>query len=61
YGTLGLGLASAVLTGLGGLLYGRLGAGAFWVMAALCALALPLTVGLGRNAGKSSATPVFPK
>jgi|GEM_PF-652348 len=60
YGTLGLGVASAVLTGLGGLLYGRLGAGAFWVMAALCALALPLTVGLGRKAGKSGATPVPP-
>ncbi|MCJ2019475.1 MFS transporter [Methylobacterium sp. E-065] len=58
YGTLGLGVASAVLTSVGGLLYGRLGAGAFWFMAALCALALPLTVGLGRNAGKSGATPV---
>ncbi|MCJ2063732.1 MFS transporter [Methylobacterium sp. J-088] len=46
YGTLGLGVASAVLTSLGGLLYGRLGAGAFWVMAGLCALALPLAVGL---------------
>lgn len=43
YGTLGLGLASALLTAVGGLLYGAFGAGAFWFMAALCAAALPLT------------------
>ncbi len=42
YGTLGLGVASAVLTATGGLLYGALGAGAFWTMAALCVLAFPL-------------------
>ncbi|GJD34944.1 MFS transporter [Methylobacterium aerolatum] len=41
YGNLGLGVASAALTAMGGLLYGAFGAGAFWVMAALCALALP--------------------
>ncbi|WP_407529732.1 MFS transporter [Methylobacterium oryzisoli] len=46
YGTFGLGVASAVLTGTAGLLYGWLGAGAFWVMAALCCLALPLAPGL---------------
>ncbi|GAN46017.1 MULTISPECIES: MFS transporter [Methylobacterium] len=46
YGTLGLGVASAVLTAAGGLLYGAFGAGAFWGMAALCALALPLAAGL---------------
>lgn len=40
YGTLGLGVASAVLTATGDLLYGAFGAGAFWVMAALCAVAL---------------------
>ncbi|WP_128560785.1 MFS transporter [Methylobacterium crusticola] len=50
YGTLGLGLASAVLTAAAGLLYGHLGAGAFWAMAALCAAAVPLAAGLGRGA-----------
>jgi PPP family 3-phenylpropionic acid transporter len=49
YGTLGLGVASAVLTGISGLLYGWLGAGAFWVMAGLCCLALPLASGLRRK------------
>ncbi|MGH1588033.1 MFS transporter [Methylobacterium phyllosphaerae] len=49
YGTLGLGVASAVLTATGGLLFAALGAGAFWVMAGLCAAALPLTVGLRRK------------
>ena len=49
YGTLGLGVASAVLTATGGLLFAALGAGAFWAMAGLCAAALPLTVGLRRK------------
>ncbi|GJE47343.1 putative 3-phenylpropionic acid transporter [Methylobacterium tardum] len=48
YGTLGLGVASAVLTATGGLLYGAFGAGAFWAMAALCASALPFLGGLDR-------------
>ena len=42
YGTLGIAL-SALLTVSSGLLYGRVGAQGFFVMAALCALALPLT------------------
>jgi PPP family 3-phenylpropionic acid transporter len=46
YATLGLGLANTVLTGLSGWLYGRLGADAFWSMAALCLLALPLAASL---------------
>lgn len=50
YGTLGLGIASAVLTGTVGLLYGRFGAQAFWAMAVLCGLALPFASGLGRRA-----------
>lgn len=53
YGTLGLGVASAVLTAAGGLLYGAFGAGAFWVMTALCVAALPLAAGLGRDAASS--------
>ena len=43
YGTVGIGAAIALLTLLSGALYARLGAQGFWVMAALCALALPLT------------------
>jgi MFS transporter, PPP family, 3-phenylpropionic acid transporter len=43
YGTVGIGAAAAVLTLVSGALYARVGAQGFWVMAALCALALPLT------------------
>jgi MFS transporter, PPP family, 3-phenylpropionic acid transporter len=43
YGTVGIGAAIAVLTLVSGALYARVGAQGFWVMAALCALALPLT------------------
>jgi MFS transporter, PPP family, 3-phenylpropionic acid transporter len=43
YGTIGIGSASALLTFISGALYGRLGAQGFWAMAALCALAFPLT------------------
>jgi PPP family 3-phenylpropionic acid transporter len=41
YGTVGIGAASAVLTLVSGTLYARMGAQGFWVMAVLCALALP--------------------
>ncbi len=43
YGTVGIGAATALLTFVSGALYERLGAQGFWVMAALCALALPVT------------------
>ena len=43
YGTLGVGVATALLTLASGPLYSRLGPAGFWVMAALCASALPLT------------------
>jgi PPP family 3-phenylpropionic acid transporter len=43
YGTVGIGAAIALLTFVSGALYSRLGAQGFWVMAALCALALPIT------------------
>jgi MFS transporter, PPP family, 3-phenylpropionic acid transporter len=46
YGTLGIGAATALLTFVSGALYARLGAQGFWVMAALCAVALPLTLKL---------------
>jgi MFS transporter, PPP family, 3-phenylpropionic acid transporter len=42
YGTVAIGTASAVLTLASGMLYGAIGAEGFWVMAALCAVALPL-------------------
>ena len=44
YGTVGIGAATALLTFVSGALYARLGAQGFWVMATLCALALPLTL-----------------
>jgi PPP family 3-phenylpropionic acid transporter len=43
YGTVGIGAATAILNLVSGALYARLGAQGFWVMAALCALAFPLT------------------
>ncbi|HKQ27181.1 MAG TPA: MFS transporter [Burkholderiales bacterium] len=48
YGTVGIGAASALLTLVSGVLYGRFGAQGFWLMAGLCALALPLTWKLRR-------------
>lgn len=46
YGTVAVGAASTALTLASGPLYGHLGASAFWVMAALCAAALPVAYGL---------------
>jgi PPP family 3-phenylpropionic acid transporter len=42
YGTVAVGLATALLTLGSGPLYAQAGAGGFWVMAALCAAAIPL-------------------
>jgi PPP family 3-phenylpropionic acid transporter len=42
YGTVGVGAAGAVVTLASGWLYGRLGAAAFAVMAALCLAAMPI-------------------
>lgn len=56
YGTVGVGGATALLTLASGALYARLGAQAFWVMAALCALAFPLSWTLRQGAfGESAA------
>jgi MFS transporter, PPP family, 3-phenylpropionic acid transporter len=41
YSTIGIGATTAVLTLLSGAIYPRLGASAFWIMAALAAAALP--------------------
>lgn len=46
YATLGIGGATALFTLLSGILYMRLGAAGFWIMAALCAAALPVTLKL---------------
>lgn len=46
YGTVAVGAASTALTFASGPLYSRFGASAFWVMAALCAVALPVSYGL---------------
>ena len=51
YGTVGIGAASALLIVISGALYARLGAQGFWVMAALCALAFPLTWKLRQHVG----------
>jgi PPP family 3-phenylpropionic acid transporter len=49
YGTVGVGLATSALTIASGELYAHLSAHAFWAMAALSLLALPLTPGLRVN------------
>jgi len=48
YGTVGIGGTSALVTLVSGALYGRLGAAGFWVMAGLCAAALPFAFRLSR-------------
>ena len=55
YGNVGLGTASAVLTASSGFLFSRLDAGAFWVMAGLCGLALPFAAMLRRLPGDSGS------
>lgn len=52
YGTVGVGVATALLTLASGPLYTQLGPQGFWVMAALCAAALPLTGGLRYSTSK---------
>ena len=54
YGTVGIGGATACLTLVAGALYARVGAHGFWVMAALCALAVPLTWPLRQPAERAS-------
>jgi PPP family 3-phenylpropionic acid transporter len=56
YGTVGIGAATALLTLVSGALYARLGAQGFWVMAALCALAVPLTWKLRQSVFGESRT-----
>jgi PPP family 3-phenylpropionic acid transporter len=53
YGTLCVGLATALLTLASGLLYERMGGSAFLAMAALCLLALPMCTGLRLSRGQA--------
>jgi PPP family 3-phenylpropionic acid transporter len=46
YATIAMGATSTIVTLASGPLYEQLGAAAFWVMAAMCALAVPLAIGL---------------
>jgi PPP family 3-phenylpropionic acid transporter len=46
YNTVAVGAATALLTLIAGPLYGNFGAGGFWVMGGLCAVAIPLARGL---------------
>ena len=55
YATVALGITGAAVTLASGPLYGRLGARAFWAMALLCAIALPLAWRL-RVSGPSAAS-----
>jgi PPP family 3-phenylpropionic acid transporter len=57
YGTVGIGAATAGLTLVAGVLYARVGAHGFWGMAALCALAVPLTWPLRQPASSASCSP----
>ena len=57
YGTVGIGATSAGLTLVSGVLYARVGAQGFWVMAALCGLAIPLTWPLRQPADSASDAP----
>ena len=50
YGTVAVGVASALLTLGSGVLFAGTGAGGFWVMAGLCAAAVPVAWGLPRRA-----------
>jgi PPP family 3-phenylpropionic acid transporter len=51
HASLGVGLASGLLTLASGPLYATFGGAGFWAMAGLCALALPLALRLGRATG----------
>ena len=57
YGTLALGIASAVLTFESGYFYGWLGIRAFWAMAVLCAFALPLVSGIDTPLSRQEMSP----
>ncbi|WP_205880343.1 MFS transporter [Lichenicoccus roseus] len=56
YATVAMGAVSTLVTLVSGTLYGRYGAASFWSMAAMCALALPVAIGIrGERAGRIAA------
>lgn len=57
YGTFALGIASAALTFAAGKLVAQFGAHAFWIMAALCVVALPFCLGLAARPGSGAGQP----
>ncbi len=46
YATIAMGATASLVTLASGPLYGELGAGAFWVMAGMCAMAIPLAANI---------------
>ncbi len=60
YGTVAVGSISALLTLASGPLYGRFGAEAFWAMALLCAVALPVAARLRLPTTRPEAAPATP-
>ena len=54
YGAVAIGIANVLVTLASGPLYAHFGGGGFWVMAALCAIALPLTRGLAATPADDS-------
>ena len=62
YATVAMGAMQAVVTLASGTLYGRYGAGAFWPMALMCALAIPVALGVrpAAAARQADASPPVP-
>ncbi len=61
YATVAMGAMQAAVTLASGPLYGRYGAGAFWPMALMCALAIPVALGVRpAEARQADASPPVP-
>ncbi len=62
YATVAMGVMQAAVTLASGPLYGRYGAGAFWPMALMCALAIPVALGVrpAAAARQADASPPVP-
>jgi MFS transporter, PPP family, 3-phenylpropionic acid transporter len=64
YGGLAVGTMTAIITLVSGPLYGALGPHAFWVMALLCAAALPIAFAMRKisiNASRSNPIEQAPR
>ncbi len=61
YATVAMGAMQAAVTLASGPLYGRYGAGAFWPMALMCALAIPMALGVRPEADQDSSGPTSAK